>query len=274
MYAKDYPPHPQPAFSAPFATDLNNPFYQVPVRTGGYNPFDDSIEEEKRDNVFIHRVADGDSLVSLSLNYGVSIPLIKKANGLTSEEIYYLKEIKIPNPKKLVYPKPPEELEKDRITTIRRAFKNRTGENSDQVVEEYLQATGFNYVQAVEKYESEKNIISARKKAIDSLKYQLDKEDRDDRIAQYYLECNGWNVKEAYQSYRDDIHHSLTGNSDPGHPRGNMNRPLGYHHPPTKLTYNADAEETLQFLNHRQQVPASGPSHIDRFTFDVSKKNK
>ena len=269
MYAKDYPlpPQPQPAFSAPFATDLNNPFYQPYPQTGSFNPFDDSVEEAKRDHMHIHHVVDGDSLISLSLNYGVSIPLIKKANGLTSDEIYYLKDLKIPNPKKLVYPKPPEEQEKDRLATIRRAFKNRTGENSDQVTEEYLQATGFNYVQAVEKYETEKTAVDAKKKAVQSLKYKLERDDRDDKVAQYYLECNNWDLKEAYSNYQDDLKHTQPGSDQQRHPRDHNN-------PNTTFSYSADPEETLQFLNNRHQPTAPGITHIDRFTFDVSKKDK
>jgi LysM repeat protein len=39
-----------------------------------------------------------DTLEGLSLQYGVSPIVIKEFNGLTSDSIYYVKELKIPNP--------------------------------------------------------------------------------------------------------------------------------------------------------------------------------
>lgn len=52
------------------------------------------------ENKYTHKVIDGDSLLSLSLTYGVTQNAIKKANGLNTDEIYFLKEILIPNPSK------------------------------------------------------------------------------------------------------------------------------------------------------------------------------
>lgn len=49
-------------------------------------------------NIVIHKIQPGDTLMSLSLDYGIPTLNIKKANGLMSEDIYYLKELKIPNP--------------------------------------------------------------------------------------------------------------------------------------------------------------------------------
>jgi LysM repeat protein len=54
------------------------------------------------ENKFVHKVVDGDSLLSVSLSYGVTQNSIKKANGLNTDEIYFLKEIIIPNPSKFL----------------------------------------------------------------------------------------------------------------------------------------------------------------------------
>jgi LysM repeat protein len=48
--------------------------------------------------VVIHKITIDDTLEGLSIQYGVSPNVIKTYNNLTSDSIYYLKEIKIPNP--------------------------------------------------------------------------------------------------------------------------------------------------------------------------------
>ena len=54
-------------------------------------------------NDHIHIIQDGDSLLGLSLSYGVKERAIKKANGLSTDDIYFMKEIIIPNPSKLIF---------------------------------------------------------------------------------------------------------------------------------------------------------------------------
>jgi LysM repeat protein len=49
--------------------------------------------------VLVHKVDLDDTLEGLSLQYGVSPNVIKEFNGLSSDSIYYLKEIRIPDPK-------------------------------------------------------------------------------------------------------------------------------------------------------------------------------
>lgn len=191
-------PLPSYAYSkTPFDDDYNPQHY-----SGSTNPFE---EVPKRD--VIHRIKDGDTLMSLSLTYGVAIPVIRKANGLTSDEIYYLGEIKIPNPKNHVYPEPPnpEKDIKQNQSTARQAFKNRTGEQDPNIIEKYLSRAAFNFYDAVDSYEKDKHIISKQKIAISTLKGRLEKDDRDDRIAEFYLQSNAWNVTAAYQNYKEDM---------------------------------------------------------------------
>lgn len=55
------------------------------------------MESFKQEEI-IHKVTPCDTLLGLSLQYNVSEQRIKAHNNLNSDEIYYLKEIRIPNP--------------------------------------------------------------------------------------------------------------------------------------------------------------------------------
>jgi len=55
-------------------------------------------EEPKPIKYIIHKIEYHDTLDGLSLQYNVSAREIKIFNGLTTDDIYYMKEIKIPNP--------------------------------------------------------------------------------------------------------------------------------------------------------------------------------
>lgn len=54
--------------------------------------------EEKEIKYIVHKVEYTDSMEGLSLQYNVSEREIRLFNGLTTNDIYYLKELKIPNP--------------------------------------------------------------------------------------------------------------------------------------------------------------------------------
>jgi LysM repeat protein len=169
------------------------------------NPFDDN-----EDGMLLHTILDGDSLMGLSLTYGVPVQSIKKANGITSDEIYYLHTIKIPKPQRY---KPQEGSDDpgkqllDKQVNLKQAFKNRTGESNSELIEKYLSRTAFNYQDAVELYEREKGMLEKRKQQLRDLKQKMDKDDRDDKIATYYLELCNWNYDEALKAYKEDLHH-------------------------------------------------------------------
>lgn len=57
-----------------------------------------TIPENAKQEI-VHKIIYGDTLEGLSLTYDVPIRLIKERNGIHSDEIYYLKEVVIPNPK-------------------------------------------------------------------------------------------------------------------------------------------------------------------------------
>jgi len=56
------------------------------------------LEEKEKPKYIIHKIDYSDSLDGLALQYSVSAREIKIFNGLTTDDIYYLKELKIPNP--------------------------------------------------------------------------------------------------------------------------------------------------------------------------------
>jgi len=61
--------------------------------------FCSQVEEEKdKPKYIVHKIEYTDSLDGLALQYNVSAREIKVFNGLTTDDIYYLKELKIPNP--------------------------------------------------------------------------------------------------------------------------------------------------------------------------------
>ena len=67
---------------------------QFPISS--INNFNDSIPQE-----IIHEISPCDTLVGLSLQYDVPTHKIKVHNNLHSDEIYYLKQIIIPNPQSI-----------------------------------------------------------------------------------------------------------------------------------------------------------------------------
>ena len=288
MNNHQYPTY-NPQAVAPYANTFNysphfNNHTQNPAGKPYFNPFDDSAGEQKT-NVIIHHVKDGDSLMNLSLNYGVSSAVIRKFNGLTSDDIYYLKEISIPNPKKSMYPPPPEEEEKQRIATLRQAFKNRTGETNEKTITEFLTKSNFNYNHAVDEYEAGKANIEKRKKAILSLKYKLEREDQDDKFAEYYLSMCDWDVGRAFEEYKLDLAgcaEAIKGKGVKGPNKNDLypKMPQQDYYAPLarKNPFEDEGEEESNRLIQRNDINTHQKRdrnlHVDRFTFDVSKKDK
>lgn len=58
---------------------------------------DEDLQKEKV-HFIVHKIEFSDTLEGLSLQYNVSKREIKVFNDLTGDDIYYLKNIKIPNP--------------------------------------------------------------------------------------------------------------------------------------------------------------------------------
>lgn len=55
---------------------------------------EDKLEEEK---IVIHQITPCDTLFGIALQYDVPVERLKSYNNLYSNEIYYLKELRIPN---------------------------------------------------------------------------------------------------------------------------------------------------------------------------------
>ena len=79
----------------PFSNNQNDSNY--PVNTNISNKTKDGLNPEK--DTIIHFIQPNDNLLSLSLQYGVTTRAIKMENKLETDDIYWLNEIKIPNPK-------------------------------------------------------------------------------------------------------------------------------------------------------------------------------
>lgn len=73
----------------------NNVFYYNQQPSSIIPPQEEIKEEEPKE--IIHQVNPCDTLFGISLQYDVPVEKIKTYNNLHTEDIYYLKEIKIPN---------------------------------------------------------------------------------------------------------------------------------------------------------------------------------
>ena len=84
--------------------------YQYPILDpiSFQNPMNPSINqpaEEIKEAVppeIIHTVSPCDTLYGIALQYDVPIEKLQLYNNLHTEEIYYMKELRIPNPSKIV----------------------------------------------------------------------------------------------------------------------------------------------------------------------------
>lgn len=169
-------------------------------------PPQEHAKESAKPGFIMHKVREGDTLLGVSLDYGVSPAAIKKSNGITSDEIFYLSELKIENPTcgfDLAM-QTPEEIEKEKLMTIRLAFKNRTGETDPQIIQECLQLGNNNYYDAVEFYEKKKSQFTTQKARLEEVCRKLKKEDRNIETARLYLESHGWDVQAALKGYKED----------------------------------------------------------------------
>ena len=249
-----------------------------------FNPTEDSTTKERTD-IISHQVKDGDTLVSLSLDYGVSSIAIKKFNWLTSDDIYYLKVILIPDPKKTVDPTSREEEEKQRKITLRQAFKNRTGETVEQIVTEYLTKSSFKFDFAVDLYEKDKNIIEKKKEPINKLKNMFLSRDKDDSLAEEYLNMCNWDFDTALREYNQDldqgsqvVRRTVLANKKENFQANTSSKKITAR-PLKENRFSIEEEEDRHKLILRNDVgelQSSGTNHHDRerFKFEVSKKEK
>lgn len=87
-----------PIFDPKIYGNYQNPnnafFYNQP--SSAFNPPQEEIKEEEPKEI-IHQVNPCDTLFGISLQYDVPVERIKTYNNLHTEDIYYLKELKIPN---------------------------------------------------------------------------------------------------------------------------------------------------------------------------------
>lgn len=164
-------------------------------------------------NIVIHKIQPGDTLMSLSLDYGIPTLNIKKANGLMSEDIYYLKELKIPNPSilKIAKAKKSEEiLAIERQNLMVEGFSRRLEEDGldREDSRQMLIDCNWDYDKLIDDYENKKNWKKEKNRKEEELTRKIDKADRCKEIVQYYLDMNNYNVDQAYAEYcldRDSV---------------------------------------------------------------------
>lgn len=101
-----------------------------------------------------HTVTKSDTLFGLSLKYGIHISEIKLLNDLATDNISYLKYLKIPQGKHRQPVLPDKSNLPDSKRTLLRKFKN-TYNVSEKEAKYYLDMVDYNYDEAVKEYEQD-----------------------------------------------------------------------------------------------------------------------
>lgn len=130
-----------------------------------------------------------------------------------SEDIYYLKELKIPNPSilKIAKAKKSEEiLAIERQNLMVEGFSRRLEEDGldREDSRQMLIDCNWDYDKLIDDYENKKNWKKEKNRKEEELTRKIDKADRCKEIVQYYLDMNNYNVDQAYAEYcldRDSV---------------------------------------------------------------------
>jgi LysM repeat protein len=114
-------------------------------------------DEAARTRLVMHRVELGDTLDGLMLQYGVSKTAIKKYNNLQSDDIYYLKELKIPNPTTdfTSAPLSEAEIEEIRKQTLLDSFKAQVPKDDRNLAKLYMEEAEYDVEQALKLYKED-----------------------------------------------------------------------------------------------------------------------
>jgi len=124
----------------------------------------DLFEEKKTDEeeigkipILIHQIEIGDTLDGLMLQYGVSKGAIKKYNQLEGDDIYYLKQIKIPNPT-TDYNAPDltaEEIENLRKEQLHESFRMQVPKEDRKLSKMYMEEANYVVDEALRLYKED-----------------------------------------------------------------------------------------------------------------------
>ncbi|KAL4429915.1 hypothetical protein ABPG74_000281 [Tetrahymena malaccensis] len=131
-----------------------------------------SIQPQNNSEFIIHKILPTDTLLGISIQYQVSEHRIKVANDLHSDEIYYKKELKIPNPQANNLSNlqiDPIKAQQDQLVFF---FKTKILKGKDQqtkVARIYLEAADWDINQAEQDYKED---LEAEQKDKKNKKYK------------------------------------------------------------------------------------------------------
>ncbi|KAL4474727.1 hypothetical protein ABPG72_002320 [Tetrahymena utriculariae] len=117
-----------------------------------------NTQPQNNQEFIIHKILPTDTLLGISIQYQVSEHRIKVANDLHSDEIYFKKELKIPNPKANNLSNieiDPIKAQQDQLIFF---FKNKILKGKDQqtkVAKIYLEAADWDINQAEQDYKED-----------------------------------------------------------------------------------------------------------------------
>ncbi|EWS72356.1 LysM domain protein (macronuclear) [Tetrahymena thermophila SB210] len=131
-----------------------------------------NTESQNNQEFIIHKILPTDTLLGISIQYQVSEHRIKVANDLHSDEIYYKKELKIPNPKANNLSNLEIDPVKAREDQLIFFFKHKILQGKDQqtrVARIYLEAADWDINQAQQDYNED---LEAEQKDKKNKKYK------------------------------------------------------------------------------------------------------
>ncbi|CAD8091766.1 unnamed protein product [Paramecium primaurelia] len=119
---------------------------------------DEQVQQFQKDHYFEHEIK-GETLQGLAIKYNITPESIRKFNNLTSNEIYYLKSIIIPNQSS--YDNQQKEMDQNslhKIFMLQYMLKNilDPSDHSEKVAKYYLEVADWDLNKAIQEYKEDR----------------------------------------------------------------------------------------------------------------------
>ncbi|CAD8189739.1 unnamed protein product [Paramecium pentaurelia] len=119
---------------------------------------DEQVQQFQKDHYFEHEIK-GETLQGLAIKYNITPESIRKFNNLTTNEIYYLKSIIIPNQSS--YDNQQKEMDQNslhKIFMLQYMLKNILDptDHSEKVAKYYLEVADWDLNKAIQEYKEDR----------------------------------------------------------------------------------------------------------------------
>ncbi|CAD8201804.1 unnamed protein product [Paramecium octaurelia] len=119
---------------------------------------DEQVQQFQKDHFFEHEIK-GETLQGLAIKYNITPESIRKFNNLTTNEIYHLKSIIIPNQSSYEYQQ--KEMDQNSIHKIfllqymMKSILDPT-DSSEKVAKYYLEVADWDLIKAIKEYKEDR----------------------------------------------------------------------------------------------------------------------